>query len=756
MPCKIEIVQGRDLVPMDLNGKSDPYVKIFFGGHNIQVKKTTTRKATLKPMWNETFFFQGSETGMDTVRLELWDEDSMKSHDYMGEVEFAVCSKALSTPSGNVADGPVHEGDAWLKIQWRDKDGLRDGNFGSLQVRWLYSHNTNLFAAHDVGKPIDIVDSHAHVVEKLPSLDVAIIQANCDKIEMHIAGAKAPFQHIHSVLMWENPLVTVCAFWLALWCAWHQVLLCLIPFTLLSIMLKNLWLFCRYGPEGRDTEFTEEGAVRSVPPPRAAIDLSALGITDGVGPIEQTRQLVKLARRFQKFTAGIAARLDYVSECVKWIRRREAIAITTALLAGTFLPVLVFFFYSFTPPSYVYTIPIVTYHFTIYPLYENFPVIKRLYGPSSLVRIVSERLSSVPMKIMTLYYCILRRAFKFNPIYAFKIQQFVCNARLRSIQLETARKHKISHNDKRRHLFVTILAVRRVDRSLNMPGLFVRCTVNVPGVEGYKEERKTTPAKACPPIWNERVCFLGVPPRISAINDHCEEIVVELMLGKKTIATDVIALSNFVEMQDRKVWLDLKGVKDKVSKAELCVEVCPWNMGCEDPSVAELRQAEAALNRRKVVMAAAAAQPQSKLSGEDDAEATARLLNEIAAVSDELKRLEADQSRDEVLLQQAMKSLNDNILSSPQRGLSTNRLAGSRGEIGEEPADDEAANVDIGGYYCDGCRWARIEGPVWECQVCDDFTLCEMCYRYCDRVNHNENHTFLQIQDEHTTKTSKK
>ena len=110
MTCKLEIVEGRALLPMDLNGKSDPYVVIFFGGFNIQQKRTSTRYTTLKPMWNETFYFVGGEDGMDTIRLEVWDEDTMTRDDYMGEVAFTACVSTLSDPSGDVEQGPMHEG----------------------------------------------------------------------------------------------------------------------------------------------------------------------------------------------------------------------------------------------------------------------------------------------------------------------------------------------------------------------------------------------------------------------------------------------------------------------------------------------------------------------------------------------------------------------------------------------------------------------------------------------------------------------
>ena len=49
---EVEVVKGRDLVPKDSNGLSDPYVVIKYGSH-VMFRSSVIKK-TLNPHWEES------------------------------------------------------------------------------------------------------------------------------------------------------------------------------------------------------------------------------------------------------------------------------------------------------------------------------------------------------------------------------------------------------------------------------------------------------------------------------------------------------------------------------------------------------------------------------------------------------------------------------------------------------------------------------------------------------------------------------
>ncbi|XP_072514792.1 multiple C2 and transmembrane domain-containing protein 1 isoform X2 [Salminus brasiliensis] len=88
---KISLIEGRDLMSMDQNGLSDPYVKFRLANEKY---KSKTMPKTLNPQWREQFDLHVFNEDGGILEMSVWDKDTGRRDDFMGQ-----CTLDLSTLS---------------------------------------------------------------------------------------------------------------------------------------------------------------------------------------------------------------------------------------------------------------------------------------------------------------------------------------------------------------------------------------------------------------------------------------------------------------------------------------------------------------------------------------------------------------------------------------------------------------------------------------------------------------------------------
>ncbi|XP_053418496.1 double C2-like domain-containing protein gamma isoform X2 [Nycticebus coucang] len=92
----VGVLRCAHLAPMDANGYSDPFVRLFLHPNEGKKSKykTSVRKKTLNPEFNEEFFYAGprEELAQKTLLVSVWDYDLGTADDFIGGVQLSSCA----------------------------------------------------------------------------------------------------------------------------------------------------------------------------------------------------------------------------------------------------------------------------------------------------------------------------------------------------------------------------------------------------------------------------------------------------------------------------------------------------------------------------------------------------------------------------------------------------------------------------------------------------------------------------------------
>ncbi|CAD7001866.1 unnamed protein product [Ceratitis capitata] len=90
----LTLIKARNLKAKDINGKSDPYVKVWlqFGDKRVEKRKTPIYNCTLNPVFNESFSFNVPWEKIRECSLDVMvmDFDNIGRNELIGRILLAV------------------------------------------------------------------------------------------------------------------------------------------------------------------------------------------------------------------------------------------------------------------------------------------------------------------------------------------------------------------------------------------------------------------------------------------------------------------------------------------------------------------------------------------------------------------------------------------------------------------------------------------------------------------------------------------
>ncbi|XP_010942889.1 C2 and GRAM domain-containing protein At1g03370 [Elaeis guineensis] len=121
MKLVVHVIEARNLLAMDLNGLSDPYVKLQLGK---QRAKTKVVKKNLSPVWDEEFSFRVGDL-KEELTICVLDEDKIFNDDFLGQVK---------VPLSQVLDADnLSLGTQWYQLQPKNKKS-KSKDYGDIRL----------------------------------------------------------------------------------------------------------------------------------------------------------------------------------------------------------------------------------------------------------------------------------------------------------------------------------------------------------------------------------------------------------------------------------------------------------------------------------------------------------------------------------------------------------------------------------------------------------------------------------------------
>jgi len=207
------VIEGRELISADYNTRSDPYTKIYYG-HNDKttnkftpgaMQQTACISFTLHPVWSTALFTFNRQAKLDQMLFEVWDEDAMRAHDFLGQTSIHIPPPPTKEELAKNKNAGII--DEWLDLKKNDKGDptwlKEDAVLGKLHVR-IYNG-----VPHPIPQPDPLGESIYLFDDAMPHMKTGdcILYSGSEVISDLIKKKfDSPYSHCGIVLKMPDPL----------------------------------------------------------------------------------------------------------------------------------------------------------------------------------------------------------------------------------------------------------------------------------------------------------------------------------------------------------------------------------------------------------------------------------------------------------------------------------------------------------------------------------------------------------------------
>ncbi|KAL3689291.1 hypothetical protein R1sor_015600 [Riccia sorocarpa] len=94
----VTLVEARDIMKLDVVGKSDPFVMLYVRQKADKIKRSSTKNNKKHATWNEGFILEVEDPQSQSLTVRLMDEEAVEKADYIGSALYKIANMKPGVP----------------------------------------------------------------------------------------------------------------------------------------------------------------------------------------------------------------------------------------------------------------------------------------------------------------------------------------------------------------------------------------------------------------------------------------------------------------------------------------------------------------------------------------------------------------------------------------------------------------------------------------------------------------------------------